>query len=89
MSENDLRNKAREYKELKEMMNELKDAMAAIEDDIKAYMGDQEEISVAGVKVRYTHYKASRFDSKSFKEEHPAMYEQYTKTTQARRFSVA
>lgn len=52
-------------------------------------MGDQEEMSVEGFKVRWTRYQSTRFDSKTFKAEHAAMYEQYTKTTEARRFTVA
>ena len=58
------------------------------EDKIKAHMGDKEEISVEGVKVKWTKYNTTRFDTKSFKAEHAAMYAQYAKASEARRFSV-
>ena len=51
-------------------------------------MGDSEEMSVEGIKIKWTHSTPSRFDSKTFKAEHGAMYEQYIKTVPARRFQV-
>lgn len=89
MSTNELKARLDEYREYKALLNELQDTIAALEDDIKAYMGDQEEINVAGVKVHWKRYELKRFDSKTFKAEHAAMYEQYIKITDARRFSVA
>lgn len=89
MSTNELKSRLNEYREYKALLNELQDAIAALEDDIKAYMGEQEEISVEGINVRWKRYELKRFDSKTFKAEHAAMYEQYIKTTEARRFSVA
>lgn len=83
-----IKSKVKEYADMKKMANELADMMAALEDEIKAAMGDTEEMSVDGIKVKWTHYTTSRFDTKSFKAEHAAMYEQYTKSQQARRFQV-
>ena len=83
-----IKEKVKEYADLKKMMAELSDLMEGLEREIKDAMGDSEEMSVEGIKVKWTHYTTSRFDSKTFKAEHSAMYEQYTKTTQARRFQV-
>lgn len=83
-----IKEKVKEYADLKKMMAELSDLMDGLEREIKDAMGDSEEMSVEGIKVKWTHYTTSRFDSKTFKAEHAAMYEQYTKTTQARRFQV-
>lgn len=80
--------KVKEYADMKKMMNELQDLMAALEAEIKAAMGDSEEMSVEGIKVKWTRYTTSRFDSKTFKAEHGAMYEQYVKTVPAQRFQV-
>lgn len=80
--------KVKEYADMKKMMNELQDLMDALEADIKAAMGGSEEMSVEGIKIKWTHYTTSRFDSKTFKAEHGAMYEQYIKTVPARRFQV-
>ncbi len=89
MSHNELKIKVKELRELKELAAELHDNITAIEDDIKAFMGEQEEINIDGIKVRYTNCTSSRFDSKAFKAEHAAMYAQYEKKTLYRRFSVA
>lgn len=80
--------KVKEYTDMKKMMNELQDLIDALEADIKAAMGDSEEMSVEGIKIKWTHYTTSRFDSKTFKAEHKAMYEQYVKAVPARRFQV-
>jgi predicted phage-related endonuclease len=80
--------KVKEYADMRKMMNELQDLMDGLEQEIKAAMGDSEEMSVEGIKVKWTRYTTSRFDSKTFKAEHGAMYEQYVKTSQARRFQV-
>lgn len=88
MSTNELSKLLTEYKDLKTFMNEVQDNISAIEDKIKAHMGDKEEISVEGVKVKWTKYNTTRFDTKSFKAEHAAMYAQYAKASEARRFSV-
>lgn len=88
MPTHEIATKLREYQDMKAMQNEIQDVLAALESEIKAIMGDSEEMSVEGIKVKWTHYTTSRFDSKTFKAEHASMYEQYTKTTQARRFQV-
>lgn len=88
MSTQEVAAKLREYRSMKEMQNELQAALSALEDEIKAIMGDSEEISAEGIKARWTRYTTSRFDSKTFKEEHGAMYEQYVKVVPAQRFQV-
>lgn len=89
MSHNELKTKLHDYQELRKMMHELQDELAGIEESIKAHMGEKEEISVDGIKVKWTRYTSRRFDSGTFKKEHAAMYEQYTKATESRRFSIA
>ena len=73
---------------MKALLNEVQDTLSALEDEIKAIMGDREEMSAEGIKVKWTRYTTSRFDSKTFKTEHAAMYEQYVKTVLAQRFQV-
>jgi len=88
MSKHEVAAKLREYRSIKEMQNELQAALSALEDEIKAIMGDSEEISAEGIKARWTRYTTNRFDQKSFKAEHGAMYEQYVKSVPAQRFQV-
>ena len=88
MSAKEIAAKLREYQETKALLNEVQDALSALETEIKAMMGEHEEISAEGIKAKWTRYNTSRFDSKTFKAEHGAMYEQYVKTVPAQRFQV-
>lgn len=88
MSTHEIATKLREYQDMKAMQNEIQDVLAALESEIKAIMGDSEEISAEGIKARWTRYTTSRFDSSTFKAEHAAMYAQYVKKVPAQRFQV-
>ncbi|NLB82498.1 MAG: hypothetical protein GX800_13025 [Clostridiaceae bacterium] len=91
MSTTELTSKVRELKELKVMAEELEAEITAIEDIIKAEMTARgtEEMMVDIFKVRYSTVKSSRFDTTAFKKTHQDLYNQYTKETVTRRFSVA
>lgn len=47
----------------------------------KLYIGDY--------KVTWTSYATSKLDSKKLKSENEALYNQYLKTTEARRFTIS
>ena len=91
MSENTLKAKVRELKELKTMQDELAAEITSIEDEIKAVMlsNGTDEMTVDVFKIRYKLVESKRFDSAAFKATHAELYNQYTKTTTTRRFSVA
>lgn len=91
MSKDKLIAKVRELKELKTMQEELNAEITAIEDEIKAVMLDNgtDEMTVDVYKLRYKLVESKRFDSSAFKTTHTELYNQYTKTTTCRRFSVA
>jgi predicted phage-related endonuclease len=91
MSANELTSKVRELKELKIMADELAAEITAIEDTIKAEMTarNTEEMTVDVFKIRWTTVNSNRFDTTAFKATHKELYEQYTKQTTTRRFTVA
>lgn len=91
MSKDKLTAKVRELKELKSMQDELAAEITAIEDEIKAVMlsSGTDEMTVDVFKIRYKLVESKRFDSTAFKATHADLYNQYTKTTTCRRFSVA
>lgn len=89
MSTNELSAKVRELKELKTFADEIAAQISAVEDEIKAHMGDQEEIRVDCFKVTWKPVQSSRFDTKAFRAEQPALAERYTVQTTYRRFCVA
>jgi len=89
MSTNELQIKAREIKELKRMKEELEAEITALEDVIKAHMGDTEEIIAGEYKIRWSFVSSSRFDGTALKAANPEMYKNFLKCTQTRRFTVA
>ncbi len=91
MSKETLTAKVKELKQLKAMQEELNAEITAIEDEIKAVMLDSgtDEMNVDVFKIRYKLVESKRFDSSAFKATHADLYNQYTKTTTCRRFSVA
>ena len=91
MTNQEMLKKIRELKELKAMADELAAEITAIEDAIKAELTAKnvEEMQVDVFKVRYKTVISSRFDSKAFKATHAELYDQYTKQTASKRFSIA
>ena len=88
MSANEIQNKARELKELKVMKDELEAEITAIEDSLKAAMGEQEEMLCGEYKLTYQTVSTSRFDSARFRREHADLADAYTRATTYRRFCV-
>ena len=88
MSTNEIQTKARELKELKLIQEELAAEISAIEDALKAAMGEQEELVCGEYKLTYQTVTSSRFDSTRFKKDHAELAAAYTKATSYRRFSV-
>lgn len=88
MSNQSMEVKVKELLELKRMKEELEAEIAAVEDEIKAVMGDEETLLAGAFKVTWTPYTSSRFDSSRFKKDHAELAAAYTKTTTTRRFSV-
>lgn len=73
------------------MAEELAAEITAIEDTIKAEMTSREtdELITGEYKIRWKKVVSNRFDTTSFKKTHADLYEQYTETTETRRFTVA
>lgn len=89
MSTNELTNKVRELKSLQVLIEEAEAEAEALKEQIKAAMGDSEELRAGEYKVSYKTVKSSRFDTAAFKKTHASLYEQYTKQTETRRFTIA
>lgn len=91
MSATEMTEKIRELKELKVMADELAKEISAIEDAIKAEMTERntEEVLIDVYKVRWTKVISNRFDTTGFKKAMPDLYNQFTKPSETRRFSIA
>ena len=91
MTENELKNKVREYKELKTLAEQIAAELAELEDDFKAELTARRTdlITVDVYKIRWTEVNGSRFDTTAFRAAMPGLAKLYTKATVSRRFSVA
>ena len=83
--------KVKELREMKDLAKDVEAAIAILEAEIKAEMAAQhtEEIRVGEYKVRWQLVISNRFDNASFKKAMPELFAQYTKPTEAKRFSIA
>lgn len=91
MTTTELTSKITSLKELKRMVEEFSAEITAIEDEIKAEMTAQgvDEL-VAGIfKIRWTKFTSKRFDTTGFKTKYADIYDQFSKATESRRFSIA
>ena len=91
MSTTEITSKIESIKTLQAMIDELTAEMESVKDEIKAEMTAQgvDEMAVSCFKVRYKEVKTSRFDSTAFKKTHADLYEQYTRQTTSKRFTIA
>ena len=91
MSKKKLQEKVQELVSLREMAAELADEISTLEDEIKADMDRQgvDTLEAGKHTIRWAVVKSSRFDSRAFRETYPSIYDQYTKSTEVRRFTVA
>ena len=60
----------------------------ALKDEIKAYMGNSEELRAGEYKVTWKPVTSSRLDTAALKKAMPDLVERFTKTTTTRRFTV-
>lgn len=89
MSNHELTEKIRELKNLQQLIDEAQAEAEAIKDQLKAYMGDSEELRAGEYKVTFKAVTSSRFDSAAFKKAMPELAAAFTKSTTVRRFCVA
>ena len=89
MSTTELESKVRELRQLQSLIEEAQAEAEAIKDQIKAHMGEAEELRAGEYKITWRPVTSSRLDSKALKAAAPELVERFTKTTTARRFCVA
>lgn len=91
MSTFELSNKVNELRELRRMSDELSAEIEAIQDAIKNHMTAANVDTLTGndYKITWKNVTSARFDTTAFKRENPELSARYTKTTTARRFTIA
>ncbi len=88
MSNPTLESTIHEILDLKRMREELDAEITALEDSIKAAMGEEEFLTAGAYKVSWKTFTSSRVDTTALKKELPDIAAHYTKKTTARRFSI-
>ena len=82
-------NRIQKLQDLEARKTEIEEQIAKIKEDIQNDMGDKELIETDLFKIRWTRVIGSRFDSKRFKKEQAALYQEYQTATETRRFHYA
>ena len=89
MSINELEAKVRELKELQTLIEEAQEEAEAIKDQLKAHMGEREELRAGGYKITWKPVTSSRLDATALRKALPEVAERFTRTSTTRRFCVA
>ena len=91
MNKDELLKQVKTLKELKVMAEELQAEITTIEDSIKAEMTEQNvsELQVDVFKIRWTTVVSYRFDTSAFKKVYMDLYNQFTKQSETKRFTIA
>lgn len=88
MSNNEIAAKIRELRELQALIEEAEAAAEAIKDEIKAVMGEEEELHAGEYKVTWKSVTSTKLDTTALKKALPEVAARFSKETTARRFCV-
>ena len=77
-------------RELEAKKDRLQDFIDGMKDKVKAFMSEQGATSIrlGSFKVSWTEFETTRFDTKSFKNEHKDLYKQYEIKSTVKRFTI-
>ena len=89
MSTSELIKTVTDLQELRRMQEELEAEITDLQDKIKNYMGDCENLTAGPYKITWKPVTTSRIDTTALKKALPDIAAQYTKSTTTRRFLVA
>lgn len=89
MNTKEIERKVNELRELQALIEEAQQEAESIKDDLKALMGEQEELRAGEYKLTFKPVSSSRIDTAALKTALPEIAERFTKTVVARRFCVA
>ena len=89
VSTNELTAKVHELRELQALIEEAQAEAESIKDQLKAHMGDCEDLRAGGYKVTWKVVKSARIDTSALRRALPEVAERFTAETTTRRFCVA
>ena len=89
MSTQEIERKIKLLREMQRMAEEAQAEAEALKDEIKAYMGDSEELTAGEYKITWKPVTSRRIDTAALNKALPELAAQFTKTTTTRRFCIA
>ena len=89
MTEKELTKKIRDLRKLQAKIEAAEREAEAIRNDIKAVMGDSEELRAGEYKVTWKYVTTCRLDTTALKKALPEVADRFSKETTTRRFCVA
>ena len=89
MGMTELITKIRDLRELQALIEEAQGEAEAIRNELKAYMGDAEELRAGEYLVTWKPVTSSRIDTRALREALPDVAREYTRENTTRRFIVA
>ena len=89
MSNHEIESKVRELREMQALITEAEAEVEAIKDQLKAFMGDLEELRAGEYKITYKPVTSSKLDTKALRQALPDLAAQFSIESTARRFCVA
>lgn len=88
MSEKQLTAKIRKLRKLQAQIDAAEKEAEAIKNEIKAHMGDTDELRAGEYKVTWKFIESPRLDTKALKLALPELVERFTSTVTTRRFCI-
>lgn len=79
----------RDLREVQALIEEAQGEAEAIRNELKAYMGDAEELRAGEYLMTWKPVTSSRIDTRALREALPDVAREYTRETTTRRFIVA
>ena len=79
---------AKELMDLKAMQDELQAMIDRLTEEIKEYMGDEEDMLAGTYMVTYRSVVSFRVDTAALKKELPDVASRYSRKVEARRFQI-
>lgn len=89
MTQTEMIKKLEDYKALQRLIEEAEAELEAMKDEIKESMNGEEVIVAGNYKVTYKSVTSTRVDTTALKKALPEVAEKFSKTTTAKRFTVA
>lgn len=89
MSNHELESKIRELRQLQALIEEAQIEVESIRDEIKARMGESEELRCGEYYITWRPVKSARIDTSALKKALPDVAAAFTRETTTRRFVVA